>query len=153
MIKLNPTAIIAEDEPILAMLLQRKLATEWSNLSVVAMVGDGQSAVEKSLIFKPDVLFFDIRMPGLTGIEAAQTLLDTWPDEPFPALVFVTAYDEFVIKTNETMAIDFLSKPIQTAALQKIVAKLQFKQVTATAHHSKPQFQATLTQLAKLSKA
>lgn len=153
MIKHNPTAIIAEDEPILATLLQRKLTSEWPDLTVVAVVADGQSAVEKSLTFKPDVLFFDIRMPGLTGIEAAQTLLNTWQDEAFPALVFVTAYDEFVIKTSEAIAIDFLSKPIQTAALQKIVAKLQRNQGSTLAFHGKAQLQAALTQLSNLSKS
>jgi DNA-binding LytR/AlgR family response regulator len=134
------------------MLLQRKLATEWPDLTVVAVVGDGQTAVEKSLEFKPNVLFFDIRMPGLTGIEAAQNLLSAWQDDAFPALVFVTAYDEFVIKTHETVAIDFLSKPIQTAALQKIVAKIQLTQASVPTFHSKTQCQAALTQLAKQSR-
>ena len=92
------TALIAEDEPLLAAALQTELARAWSELQVVATVGDGLSAVAQALALQPDVLFFDIQMPGMTGLEAAAELVDAWPVEasskPFPALVFVTAYDQ-----------------------------------------------------------
>ena len=74
-----PTALIAEDEPLLAAALQAELARAWPELRVLATVGDGISAVKQSLALMPDVLFFDIRMPGLSGLEAAAELADQWP--------------------------------------------------------------------------
>ena len=74
-----PTALIAEDEPLLAAVLQAELAKAWPQLQIVASVADGRSAVLQALALQPDVLFFDIRMPGLSGLEAAAELLDAWP--------------------------------------------------------------------------
>src|SRR6188768_218899 len=92
----RPTALIAEDEPLLAQALQAELARAWPQLRVFATVGDGASAVTQALALQPDVLFFDIRMPGLSGLDAAVELADEWPhDRAFPALVFVTAYDQY----------------------------------------------------------
>jgi DNA-binding LytR/AlgR family response regulator len=122
----RPTALIAEDEPLLAAALQSELAQAWPELRIAATVGDGASAVSQSLALKPDVLFFDIRMPGMSGLEAAVELADEWPqDMPFPALVFVTAYDQYAVQAFETQAVDYVLKPVQSARLQKTVAKIQ----------------------------
>jgi DNA-binding LytR/AlgR family response regulator len=120
-----PTALIAEDEPLLAQALQAELALAWPELNVVAVVGDGVSAVVKTLAHKPDVLFFDIQMPGLTGLEAAAELADAWQGDGFPALVFVTAYDQFAVQAFEAQAVDYVLKPVQAVRLQKTVAKLK----------------------------
>ena len=125
-----PTALIAEDEPLLAAALQAALARAWPELEVLAVVGDGASAVQHALEHRPDVLFFDIRMPGKSGLEAAADLADEWDTQssaakPFPALVFVTAYDQYAVQAFETQAVDYVLKPVQTARLQKTVAKLQ----------------------------
>ena len=120
------TALIAEDEPLLAAALQHELKQAWPELKIVASVGDGASAVAQALQFRPDVLFFDIRMPGLSGLEAAAELADEWPGElAFPALVFVTAYDQYAIQAFEAQAVDYLLKPVDGARLQKTVTKLQ----------------------------
>ncbi len=124
------TALIAEDEPLLAQALQAELAQAWPTLQVLRTVGDGASAVEAALALQPDVLFFDIRMPGLSGLEAAAELADAWPTEgpaskPFPALVFVTAYDQYAVQAFEAQAVDYLLKPVQAVRLQKTVSKLQ----------------------------
>ncbi len=124
------TALIAEDEPLLAQALQAELAQAWPTLQVLRTVGDGASAVEAALALQPDVLFFDIRMPGLGGLEAAAELADTWPTagpqaKPFPALVFVTAYDQYAVQAFEAQAVDYLLKPVQAVRLQKTVSKLQ----------------------------
>lgn len=127
------TALIAEDEPLLAAALKAELASAWPDLQVVATVADGASAVAQALALQPDVLFFDIQMPGLTGLEAAADLLDAWPapaagSKPFPALVFVTAYDQYAVAAFDAQAIDYLLKPVQPARLTKTVQKLQSDQ-------------------------
>ena len=121
-----PRALIAEDEPLLAAALQQDLARAWPEVQVVAVVGDGRSAVRQALALRPDVLFFDIRMPGQSGIEAAAELADAWPDDqPFPALVFATAYDQYAVQAFEAQAVDYLLKPIQADRLARTVAKVQ----------------------------
>ena len=126
------TALIAEDEPLLAAALKAELARAWPELHI-ATVGDGKSAVAQALALQPDVLFFDIQMPGLNGLEAAAELLDAWPlqsgGKPFPALVFVTAYDQYAVAAFEAQAIDYLLKPIQPARLLKTVQKVQIAHV------------------------
>ena len=121
-----PRALIAEDEPLLAAALQQDLTRAWPELQVVAVVGDGRSAVRQALALRPDVLFFDIRMPGQSGIEAAAELADAWPDDlPFPALVFATAYDQYAVQAFEAQAVDYLLKPTQADRLARTVVKVQ----------------------------
>ena len=132
------TALIAEDESLLAAALQAELALVWPELEVLATVGDGASAVAQALQLQPDVLFFDIQMPGLNGLDAAAELLEAWPlrleenskilVKPFPALVFVTAYDQYAVAAFEAQAVDYLLKPVQPARLLKTVLKLQSDQ-------------------------
>ena len=127
------TALIAEDEPLLAAALKAELARAWPELQVVATAGDGASAVAQALALQPDVLFFDIQMPGMNGLDAAAELLDTWPLEagskPFPALVFVTAYDQYAVAAFEAQAMDYLLKPVQPARLLKTIQKVQLAHV------------------------
>lgn len=146
---MHATALIAEDEPLLAQALQAALAQAWPELRIVASVADGASAVTQALQLRPQLLFFDIRMPGLDGLQAAAELADQWPTgTPFPALVFVTAFDDYAVQAFEAQAVDYLLKPVQTARLQKTVAKLQLalaKSAPAATH-----LEATLDQLRSL---
>lgn len=123
------TALIAEDETLLAEALKAELAQAWPQLSVVASVGDGLAAVEQALAWQPDVLFLDIRMPGQNGLEAAAALARVWPEgpghKPFPQLVFVTAYDQYAMAAFEVHAVDYLCKPVQAARLLQTVRRLQ----------------------------
>lgn len=126
----QPTALIAEDEALLAHALQTELRTLWPSLRVLATAGDGLSAVQLALQHHPDVLFFDIRMPGQSGLEAAAELADAWPmsaddAKPFPLLVFVTAYDQYAIAAFEAQAVDYVLKPVRADRLAKTVARLQ----------------------------
>jgi DNA-binding LytR/AlgR family response regulator len=93
----------------------------------LATAGDGHSAVREALRLLPQVLFFDIRMPGLDGLGAAAELADCWPadEAPMPQLVFVTAYDEYAARAFEAQAIDYVLKPVQPERLRKTVARLQ----------------------------
>ncbi|MFI5445016.1 LytR/AlgR family response regulator transcription factor [Polaromonas sp. UC242_47] len=152
-----PTALIAEDEPLLAQALQAELACAWPELRVLATVGDGASAVAQALQLLPEVLFFDIRMPGLGGLEAAAELADDWPQgQAFPALVFVTAYDQYAVQAFETQAVDYLLKPVQPARLQKTVSKVKLAlmgraqaAINSEADHA-PSLEPTLEQLRQL---
>jgi DNA-binding LytR/AlgR family response regulator len=147
------TALIAEDEPLLAQALQAELARAWPELVLLGTVGDGLSAVKQALALQPDVLFFDIRMPGLSGLEAATELAEAWPLEgpdcnPFPQLVFVTAHDEYAVQAFEAQALDYVLKPVQAARLEKTVAKLQ--RALQQARPGNAGFEATLGQLRNL---
>lgn len=145
----TPRALIAEDEPLLAAALQQELARAWPQLQVAASVGDGLSAVRQALALQPEVLFFDIRMPGQSGLDAAVELADAWPaDKPFPALVFVTAYDQYAVQAFEAQAVDYLLKPVQAARLQKTVQKLQ--QALAAKAPAPDALEATMAQLRHL---
>ena len=148
----TPTALIAEDEPLLALALQAELAQVWPALQIAATVGDGLSAVAQALALQPDVLFFDIRMPGQSGLEAAAELADAWPlDVPFPALVFVTAYDQHALEAFEAQAVDYLLKPVQTTRLARTVEKIQRSLPGAAATASTvPGMEHTLDQLRQL---
>jgi DNA-binding LytR/AlgR family response regulator len=120
------TALIAEDEPLLAAHLHDELLRLWPDLQVVATVGDGITAVQQSLALRPDLLFLDIRMPGLDGLEAARCLAEDWPDgTPFPLVVFVTAYDQYALQAFERAAVDYVLKPVQPARLAQTCARLQ----------------------------
>lgn len=123
----NPTALLAEDEPLLAQALLGELALAWPQLNILDTVGDGASALRRAMELQPDVLFFDIRMPGMSGLDAAVALLDEWDTSarPFPALVFVTAYDEYAVQAFEAQAVDYLLKPVQAVRLAKTVTKVQ----------------------------
>ncbi len=123
---MNATALIAEDEPLLAAALQAELARAWPQLQIVATVGHGAAAVETALVLRPQVLFLDIRMPGQSGLEAAAELADEWPaDAPFPAIVFVTAYDQYALQAFEAQAVDYLLKPVQADRLARTVQRVQ----------------------------
>jgi DNA-binding LytR/AlgR family response regulator len=123
----RPTALIAEDEPLLAQALRAELAQAWPELEVTAVVGDGRRAVTEALRLLPDVLFLDIRMPGQDGLAAAAELADAWPLDraPLPQLVFVTAYNEYAVQAFETQAVDYVLKPVQPERLRKTIMRLQ----------------------------
>lgn len=143
-----PTALIAEDEPLLAAGLQAELAACWPALRVAAVVGDGLSALQQALALRPQVCFLDIRMPGASGLEAAQALAEDWPEDagPLPLLVFVTAYDQYALQAFEAQAVDYLVKPPERARLQACVQRLQAR----LAERGADEMQQTLSQLRAL---
>ncbi|MDN2717043.1 LytTR family DNA-binding domain-containing protein [Janthinobacterium sp. SUN120] len=121
-----PRALIAEDEPILAAALAHALQRLWPELDIVATCPNGVEALRQGLALQPDILFLDIKMPGKTGLEAAEELAEQWPDGvPFPHIVFVTAYDEYALAAFEHAAADYVLKPVNDARLGKTVERLQ----------------------------
>jgi DNA-binding LytR/AlgR family response regulator len=121
-----PTALIAEDEPVLAEALQRHLRALWPTLQVVALATDGLSAVRLAREHLPDIVFMDIHMPGQSGLDAAEQLADQWPlDRPLPLLSFVTAYDQYAVAAFERAAVDYVLKPVRTERLALTCVRLQ----------------------------
>jgi DNA-binding LytR/AlgR family response regulator len=154
---MHATALIAEDEPLLAANLQAELARAWPELRIVANVGHGAAAVEQALSLRPDLVFLDIRMPGMTGLEAAQALAEDWPDEagvPLPLIVFVTAYDQYALQAFEHAAVDYVLKPVQPERLAQTCARaqtaLKTRREPAAAAGAPAAIEATLAQLRSL---
>ena len=149
-----PRALIAEDEPLLAAHLRAELAALWPGLEIAAQVGDGLSAAREALALQPDVCFLDIRMPGATGLEAAQALAEDWPEgTPFPLLVFVTAYDQYAVQAFEAQAADYLVKPVERARLADCCERLRRRLDDRAARDSRDTadpLAATLAQLRAL---
>jgi DNA-binding LytR/AlgR family response regulator len=128
---MNITALIAEDEPLLAEGLKQDLAALWPQLQIVATVGDGASALESALALQPRLCFLDIRMPGMSGLEAAQALAEDWPNTaPFPLIIFVTAYEQYALAAFEAQAVDYVIKPVQRDRLAACVTRLQSRLAT-----------------------
>lgn len=112
-------AIIADDEPHLADDLQRRLAKLWPELQIVAVVHDGVAAATALSEINPDIAFLDIRMPGMSGLDAARSA---------PAdcrVVFVTAFDDHAVQAFEQAAVDYLLKPVSDERLERCVQRLQ----------------------------
>ena len=129
-----PTAVIAEDEPVLARTLTRLLEQVWPELRIVGVADDGLRATELALELAPDVMFLDIKMPGRTGIEVAEVVADDWPDDRAePLFVFITAYDNFAIPAFERAAVDYLLKPATAERLQQSVDRLKARLAERTA--------------------
>lgn len=121
------TALIAEDEPLLATELQLDLEKLWPELDIVSITGDGRSAFQQALEHQPDIIFLDIQMPGMTGMDCAQALAEDWPDDTkaFPLVVFVTAYDQYAVQAFERAAFDYVLKPVDPSRLAKTCRRLQ----------------------------
>ena len=124
-----PTAILAEDEPILLSQLKAKLGKLWPGLEVVAAVGDGEQALEAIIEHQPDFAFLDIQMPEMTGVEVAKHLAQqarSGADGPVRThIVFVTAYDQYAVEAFEAGAIDYVLKPYGDERLGTTVERLK----------------------------
>jgi DNA-binding LytR/AlgR family response regulator len=118
-------ALIAEDEPLLARELQSLLARAWPELEVAA-APNGIEALAAAERLLPEVAFLDIRMPGLDGLELAAELADRL-GEQVPAIVFVTAHDEYALRAFERAAVDYLLKPVSPERLAQCVARLKMR--------------------------
>lgn len=122
----NFTAVIAEDEANLALALKEALAKTWPELRIVDIVGNGPAAITAVDLHAPDVLFLDIRMPGLTGLQVAERLAGS----DGPLVVFVTAYNEYAVLAFEREAVDYLVKPVIDARLAETVERLKKRLAT-----------------------
>ena len=148
------TALIAEDEPLLARHLASQLAQLWPALRLLAVVDNGLDAAAQALALRPQVCFLDIRMPGQSGLEAAQAIVEDWPAaQALPLLVFVTAYDQYAVQAFEAQAADYLLKPVTDVRLAACVQRLQGRLQPASAETVHAPSQALLAQLRALLSA
>lgn len=114
--------VVAEDEALLRQSLLDALAQVWPELEIIAACDDGGSALDAIAMHQPDVVFLDIRMPGLSGLEVAEAMAFA---SPKTQIVFVTAYDQYAIDAFEKGAVDYLLKPIANDRLLSTVKRLQ----------------------------
>jgi DNA-binding LytR/AlgR family response regulator len=120
------TALIADDEPLLARALHRALTSAWPELDIVAIVHDGATAIESALALQPQVMFLDIQMPNANGLEVAAGVADDWAsDAATPLLVYVTAFDQYAIAAFEHAAVDYVLKPINTDRIAAMVKRVK----------------------------
>jgi len=113
--------LVAEDEPLMRERLLGMLATAWPEAQVVAAPENGVDAWDAWLEHEPQVVFLDIRMPGMSGLEVAERIGRR------SHVVFVTAYDQYAVDAFDTGAVDYLLKPIQPGRLDKALARLREK--------------------------
>lgn len=115
----EPTALIADDEPLLREALCAQLATAWPGLRVVAMARNGREAIEQFDAHQPNVCFLDVHMPGTTGIEVARHIGRR------AHVVFVTAFDQYAVQAFNQGVLDYVVKPVEPARLAETVSRLQ----------------------------
>jgi DNA-binding LytR/AlgR family response regulator len=138
-----PTALIADDEPLLRDSLQRSLAQAWPELTVVAQARNGREAVELFELHRPDVAFLDVHMPGLNGMDAARQIARQ------AQIVFVTAYQDYALQAFERGAIDYLVKPIEEKRLADTVQRLKDRLSSAAPAAAPVALEAVIEELAR----
>ncbi len=141
----HPTALIADDEPLLRDALRRQLASVWPELEIVAEARNGREVVKLFEEKHPDICFLDVHMPGLSGVDAANHIGRR------AHLVFVTAYDHYAVQAFAQGALDYLLKPVEKARLAETVSRLKERlQSSGPAINTEQLLEQLREQLAKL---
>jgi len=113
------TAVIADDEPLLRAQLADSLALLWPELAVVGEAEHGEHAVHLVAQKRPDIVFLDIEMPGMSGLQAAAQV------KGLAHIVFITAYQQYAVEAFERGAIDYVLKPASEARLRETIGRLK----------------------------
>ncbi|MDP1648800.1 MAG: LytTR family DNA-binding domain-containing protein [Rubrivivax sp.] len=154
-----PTAVLADDERLMREQLRARLAEVWPELHIVAEARNGLEAVQLVDEHRPDIVFLDIRMPGLTGVEAARQIAQLPPragheaddNDGLPEIVFITAYDQYAVEAFEQGAADYVLKPAERERLQVTVGRIKQRLAarrSGTEAPAGPHLQQLLHQLA-----
>jgi DNA-binding LytR/AlgR family response regulator len=144
----RPTALVADDEPLLREALTRQLAQAWPELDVIAQARNGREAIDLFEARRPRICFLDVHMPGLSGLDAANHIGRR------AHLVFVTAYDHYAVQAFAQGALDYLLKPVEQVRLMDTVARLQERLRAAQPAVNTEELLRQLTvQLAELQRA
>ena len=134
-------ALIADDERLMREQLRARLAEVWPELVIVAEAKNGLEAVELTRQHLPDIVFLDIRMPGLTGVEAARQIAqipDEQQDWPGCEIVFITAYDQYAVEAFEQGVVDYVLKPAERERLQLTVERIKIRLTQRAATREPP---------------
>ena len=127
-------AVLADDERLMRDQLRARLAEVWPELHIVAEAKNGLEAVQLVQQHRPDVVFLDIRMPGLNGVEAARQIVQLPSLESAgaadegalpPEIVFITAYDQYAVEAFEQGVADYVLKPAERDRLQLTVERIR----------------------------
>jgi DNA-binding LytR/AlgR family response regulator len=123
----HPRAVLADDERLMREQLRARLTEAWPDLQLVAEAKNGVEAVALVAEHRPDIVFLDIRMPGLTGVEAAKQIaqMEVGTDELLPEIVFITAYDQYAVEAFEQGVADYVLKPAERERLALTVERLK----------------------------
>ena len=126
----RPRAVLADDERLMREQLRARLTEAWPELDIVAEAKNGLEAVALVDEHRPDIVFLDIRMPGLTGVDAARQIAQLPPreggdDELLPEIVFITAYDQYAVEAFEQGAVDYVLKPAERERLLLTAERLR----------------------------
>lgn len=125
-------ALIADDEPHLALYLRQQLALLWPELEIVHIARNGDEAAACIAELEPDLAFLDIQMPGLSGLEVAQGI------EGDTQIVFVTAFDTYAVQAFDHCALDYLLKPLKTDRLARTIERVKLALAQQAAGQSVP---------------
>jgi DNA-binding LytR/AlgR family response regulator len=131
-----PRAVLADDERLMREQLRARLAEVWPELQIVAEAKNGLEAVQRVQEHRPEIVFLDIRMPGLSGVEAARQIAQLPPrtppqgeagddDDLLPEIVFITAYDQYAVEAFEQGVADYVLKPAERDRLQLTVDRIK----------------------------
>jgi len=120
-------AVLADDERLMREQLRGRLTEVWPELDIVAEAKNGLEAVELVREHRPDLVFLDIRMPGLTGVDAARQIAQLPEDDDWlvPEIVFITAYDQYAVEAFEQGVADYVLKPAERERLIVTVARIK----------------------------
>ena len=131
----GPRAVLADDERLMRDQLRTRLAEVWPELQVVGEAKNGAEAVDLVAQHRPDVVFLDIRMPGMTGVDAARQIvqMDVGDDGFLPEIVFITAYDQYAVEAFEQGATDYVLKPAERDRLKLTVERIRKRLVARAA--------------------
>jgi DNA-binding LytR/AlgR family response regulator len=135
------TALIADDERLMREQLRARLHEVWPELTIVAEARNGEEAVALTRQHQPDIVFLDIRMPVLTGVDAARQIaqLPTWEDAngwPGCEIVFITAYDQYAVQAFEQGVVDYVLKPAERERLQLTAQRIQTRMAERARHNA-----------------
>jgi len=133
--------LVVDDEPLATERLQLLLA-RCEGVDLVGTASDGEAAIRMSEALQPEVLLLDIAMPGMDGIDVARALAAS---KPPPAVVFITAFDQFAVAAFEVEAVDYLMKPVDPERLERALTRarthLHRRQTGSDAAPAAPQSQ------------
>src|SRR5690554_1279296 len=136
-------ALVVDDEPLARKGLMVRLAA-FPHVEIVGEASSGREAVTLINEYQPDLVFLDIQMPGWSGFDVLKALKEQ--DKPMPAIIFVTAYDQYAIRAFEVRALDYLLKPVDEERLAAAIKRVEERH-TEQNSVGKPEHQQRLLEL------